>query len=1347
MPRKPSLLIRIRLTLLIIAAATATFPGISEAYQGEQASTDFLADRLLAEDHSALLSDVMTHGNARRGALVFYRPELTCIKCHRDLDDAGKIGPVLAVESRETKALDLVRSILNPSLVIKQGYETTTVATEDGLVVSGQVVSEDGGVLRLRDQDNADRMIEIEIDAIEDRVASSKSLMPDGLVNVLDSRQEFLDLARYVIEIAEHGPTRAADLKPAAFLIATNPIPEYESRVDHAGLIGDWDRESFKRGEEVYQTLCINCHGTVEKAGSLPTSLRFASGKFKNGSDPLQMYKTLTHGFGLMVGQSWMVPEQKYDVIHYIREAYLKPHNAEQYTNVDEAYLASLPVGNTRGPKPVKYEPWALMNYGPTMAGTFEFGKDGTNFAYKGVAVRLDPGPGGVSRGNQWIVFDHDTMRVAGVWTGQGFIDWNGIHFNGRHGIHPRAVGTIQLENPIGPGWANPETGTFDDPRIVGRDGKLYGPLPRDWAHYRGMYHYADHAIFDYTVGDTEVLEMPGMERSGDLSVISRTFNIGPRPKEMTLQVLDTRENGWNVVALDEQEDSSRASRIALQYGDQAVADTTTLANRFDGSQWVKVENGDAFNMYDEDFTIVANLRTRSGGTIFCKTAPQEEWVPNGKSLFVRGGRLCFDIGWVGVVQTGRRINDGKWHQVAMTYRADEGQVELYIDGKREGQGELKAEDPVSEHILRLGYTSENFPGDPRCFEGDLSRIRFYQRRATESELAESYAAFDPDSNAQPRTNNSSDMTSNLVADWEFNSVTDDKVVDLSDNEMHGKLVLGTTTTKSEGDLLVGVSPGLTGHQWSLSEKGQLRLTIPAGREPLRFSLCFTTGVKADVEEAFATTTSLNEQGFDLAGLMQGGPPRWPNELERSIAIESTDGPFAVDVFEHPVNNPWQALVRLSGFDFFPDGDRMAVSSWDGDVWLVSGLKAVAAIESGEADGFEVPTLRWKRIASGMFQPLGVKIVNNDIYVTCRDQLCILRDLNGDGETDRYESFNNDHQVTEHFHEFAMGLQQDNEGNFYYAKSARHALTALVPHHGTLLRVSKDGSKTEIVATGFRAANGVCINPDGSFIVTDQEGHWNPKNRINWVREGGFYGNMFGYHDVTDSSDEAMDQPLCWITNAFDRSPAELLWVDSEAWGPLNGQLLNLSYGYGKIFVVPHEEIDGQMQGGMCQLPIDKLPTGVMRGRFNPVDGQLYCCGLFAWAGSQTQPGGFYRLRYTGKPVHLPVELKAREGGVELRFSGKLTREVASDPRSFQVETWSLKRTASYGSQHYDTEKLEVKNATVSDDGQSVFLEISNLKPTWCMEIKYNLRSDDNRAFKGVIHNTIHALQGEPFSD
>jgi hypothetical protein len=481
---------------------------------------------------------------------------------------------------------------------------------------------------------------------------------------------------------------------------------------------------------------------------------------------------------------------------------------------------------------------------------------------------------------------------------------------------------------------------------------------------------------------------------------------------------------------------------------------------------------------------------------------------------------------------------------------------------------------------------------------------------------------------------------------------------------------------------------------------------------------------------------------IDLERLTHGGPPHWPESLVTYAGIGEDKGPLTADELTLPIDNPWLAQMRVTGFDFFPDGDRVAVSAWDGDVWLVSGLARLAATTAaaeGEIVARPVP-LTWRRIASGLFQPLGVKIVDGRIYVTCRDQIVILHDTNGDGETDYYENFNNDHQVTDHFHEFAMGLQTDAEGNFYYTKAARHALPALVPQHGTLLRVSRDGSRTDILATGFRAPNGVCVNGDGTFVVTDQEGHWIPKNRINWVEPGKFYGNMMGYHDVTDTSDDAMQRPVCWITNSFDRSPAELLWVPKDRWGALGGSLLNLSYGYGKVFVVPHERVDGQIQGGMCELPIPAFPTGIMRGRFHPADGQLYVCGMFAWAGSATQPGGFYRIRRTDEPIYVPVELHAHEGGMELVFSAPLDREAAADASRYRVKVWSLRRTANYGSDHVDERPLKVGGARVSDDGRRVFLELPDFEPTWCMEIRCRLNSPDGEPVNALIHNTVHCL-------
>jgi hypothetical protein len=386
-------------------------------------------------------------------------------------------------------------------------------------------------------------------------------------------------------------------------------------------------------------------------------------------------------------------------------------------------------------------------------------------------------------------------------------------------------------------------------------------------------------------------------------------------------------------------------------------------------------------------------------------------------------------------------------------------------------------------------------------------------------------------------------------------------------------------------------------------------------------------------------------------------------------------------------------------------------------------------------------------MVSGLYQPLGLKIVDDMIYLTCRDQLAALHDFNADDEIDFVECFNNDHQVTEHFHEFAMGLQTDQEGNFYYAKSGRHALKAIVPQHGTLLRVSPDGSRTDILATGFRAANGVCMNPDGSFIVTDQEGFWNPKNRINWVTvdpQGPpkFYGNMFGYHDVTDTSDEAMEPPLCWITNAFDRSPAELLWIDSPTWGELQGGLLNLSYGYGKAYLVLHEQVDGKRQGGMIELPIPAFPTGVMRGRFSPGDHHLYLCGMFSWAGNATAPGGLYRIRKLSQPSHLPLQMHAVGSGVELEFAVAIDSK-SLDPANIQIEQWGLKRSARYGSDHIDQHAVEIDRVELKPDGKTVRIESKQLKASWGMEIRYKLQAADGKPVRGTIHNTIHQFQAK----
>lgn len=1261
---------------------------------------ELLENQLKKISIEKLAEQATTQGDAQRGASLFYQANMNCAKCHETTSDSKSLGPDLTLQ-RKVTVEHLIQSLLEPSKVIHEGYESVILQTDEGETLSGVLVEKNDKQLTLARIESPDEPETFNLDDIEWK-PSELSTMPTGLANQLADPQQFFDLVQYLNTIAIDGPARAAQLQPAEALASLPPLPDYENHIDHQGLISTWSKDSFKRGEKIFSLHCASCHGTRETEGSMPTSLRFAEGKFKNGKDPLSMYQTLTHGYGMMNAQRWMVPRQKYDVIHYIREHFLKESNASQYQKVDEQYLAKLPQGNTPGPEPASGERWVRMDYGPSFMNTIEVTRDGSNIAQKGIIMRLDDGPGGVESGKHWMMYEHDTMRVAATWSDQ-FIDWNGIHFNGRHAIHPRVTGRIHLSNSTGPGWGRPGDGSFVDNRIEGRDGKRYGPLDRDWIRYQGMYRYANRSILSYRVGNTEVLESPSMTFLSNAPFFNRHFNLGPRQRDMILQVTEldglkpSIDNSQYFAVLG----GSNSTPSAVE------SDQPESIWQLDGSAYAQFADGSRFDMHERDFTIMARMRTRKNGTIFCKTKNWAEWIPDGKSLFIRNGRLTYDIGWVGAVTSGKKINDGKWHDIAMTWSADDAEVTFYIDGKKDKSGRLIAKDAVEDHAIRVGYTNEDFP-DPSFLQGKLDRVRFYQRKLKPAEIQNESELADQD----------------LVADWK--GISKGKLLDRSGNERHMEIIAENTTSKLVDDwgLWVACSDLPEGSQLFVAD-GCLRLKIAAGDEPLQFTLSHSP---LSTSNSPLPRVDVNRLGLNLNSFIQGGPRRYPDVLETRVVQGKEEGPFAVDVLTEPLENPWNCRVRLTGIDFLPDGDQAICSAWDGSIWKVSGIES--------DDG----RLRWQRIATGLFQPLGVKIRDGEIFVTCRDQLVRLHDLNGDGEMDWYENFNSDHQVTEHFHEFAMGLQTDDQGNFYYAKSARHALKAIVPHHGTLLKVSADGATTEIIANGFRAANGVCLNPDGTFYVTDQEGHWNPKNRINWVQKDGFYGNMFGYHDVTDESDEAMDPPMCWITNSFDRSPSELMWVDSEHWGPLSGTLLNFSYGFGQIYVVPHEKIEGQVQGGMCRFPLPRFPTGVMRGRFHPNDGQLYCCGMYAWAGDQHQPGGLYRVRYTGKPVHLPLGLNATQSGLRIRFSGEVDSETATDPNNYRIKTWTIKRSAKYGSNHFDEKELAVKSAQVGPDGITIVLEIPEIEPTRCMEIVYSIKTKQGKKLQGKIHNTIHRL-------
>ena len=104
------------------------------------------------EDPAALANAVRGQGDPARGAVVFYQSFLNCTKCHAVGDGRGdSLGPDLAKLGKEATDAYLIESILTPSKVIKKGFETVTIATDDGKNVTGLLAEERADRVILRD--------------------------------------------------------------------------------------------------------------------------------------------------------------------------------------------------------------------------------------------------------------------------------------------------------------------------------------------------------------------------------------------------------------------------------------------------------------------------------------------------------------------------------------------------------------------------------------------------------------------------------------------------------------------------------------------------------------------------------------------------------------------------------------------------------------------------------------------------------------------------------------------------------------------------------------------------------------------------------------------------------------------------------------------------------------------------------------------------------------------------------------------------------------------------------------------------------------------------------------------
>jgi putative heme-binding domain-containing protein len=122
------------------------------------------------------------------------------VACHKFGGQGNEFGPDLTKLDPKTftSSVEVLKHVLDPSLKIDDKYATYRLVLDDDSVVTGMVVEERDGVVRVIENPLASaKPRELKAKAIASRTKAMSSIMPKGLLDKL-TKDEILDLLAYV---------------------------------------------------------------------------------------------------------------------------------------------------------------------------------------------------------------------------------------------------------------------------------------------------------------------------------------------------------------------------------------------------------------------------------------------------------------------------------------------------------------------------------------------------------------------------------------------------------------------------------------------------------------------------------------------------------------------------------------------------------------------------------------------------------------------------------------------------------------------------------------------------------------------------------------------------------------------------------------------------------------------------------------------------------------------------------------------------------------------------------------------------------------------------------------------
>jgi type 1 glutamine amidotransferase len=441
---------------------------------------------------------------------------------------------------------------------------------------------------------------------------------------------------------------------------------------------------------------------------------------------------------------------------------------------------------------------------------------------------------------------------------------------------------------------------------------------------------------------------------------------------------------------------------------------------------------------------------------------------------------------------------------------------------------------------------------------------------------------------------------------------------------------------------------------------------------------------------------------------------------------------------------------QVGGLAVLPDG-RLVVSTFkpnqsgrfepelkDGQVWIVEG-----------ANGPAGTPIRPKLICKDLQEPLGLAVMDGKLYVSTRTGVDQLIDRDGDDVIDEVKRVGGG-WIADNYHHFNFGLVPLN-GWLYGALStnidfnARGLNGANPPYRGSVYRLNPSAydpaspmKNLEFLTSGHRTPNGVSLGPDNQVYVGENQGAWQPSNKLNLVQVGGFYGH---YNEVGTPragypaggvpgayQDHPFTPPAIYLPQGeIANSPGTTVVIPT---GEFKGQMLISDVKFGGLRRAWVEKVDGVVQGGAVQFS-QGFEVGTNR-LLMALDGTLYIGGIGAtetWAWTDPKTGGWttaglQKVTPNGKSTFEISRVSATASGFKIDFNRAVPATELRNPTKFVVKQWNYVPIPDYGGDKQNRENLSVSRAVPSADRKSVLITVPGLKPDRVVYFNLDLKSD-----------------------